>query len=59
MDELVVVGGLAPSLLIDQEKLPQGVDAHAGTMDLDIGLDLALLDKGRYETLTERLQIRH
>ncbi|MBI4832809.1 MAG: hypothetical protein HY801_14915, partial [Candidatus Lindowbacteria bacterium] len=56
MDELVVVGGLAPSLLIDQEELPQGVDPHAGTMDLDIGLALALLDERRYETLTERLR---
>jgi hypothetical protein len=56
MDEVVVVGGLAPSLLIDQGRLPEGTSAHVGTMDLDVGLKLALLDEGRYRTLTERLR---
>ncbi len=56
MDELVVVGGLVPSLLVDQAALPQGVEPHVGTMDLDVGLRLALLDRGRYRTLTERLR---
>lgn len=37
MDDLVVVGGLVPSLLIDQEPLP-GASLHTGTMDLDLGL---------------------
>ena len=31
MDELVVIGGLVPSRLIDQEDLPVGADAHVGT----------------------------
>ena len=35
MDELVVIGGLVPSLLIDQDNLPDGTYAHVGTMDLD------------------------
>jgi hypothetical protein len=56
MDELVVIGGLVPSLLIAQDKLPAGTEAHVGTMDLDVGLTLALLDEGRYRTLTERLR---
>jgi hypothetical protein len=56
MDELVVIGGLVPSLLINQDELPAGIDAHVGTMDLDIGLTLALLDEGRYRTLTEHLR---
>lgn len=56
MDELVVVGGLVPSLLIDQEVLPTGAQAHVGTMDLDVGLTLALLDEERYRTLTEALR---
>jgi hypothetical protein len=47
MDELVVVGGLVPSLLINQDALPEGADPHVGTMDLDIGLTLALLDNRR------------
>ena len=56
MDELVVIGGLVPSLLIEQRDLPPGADPHAGTKDLDIGLALDLLSDGRYRTLTERLR---
>lgn len=56
MDELVVVGGLVPSLIIDHTALPEGADPHVGTMDLDVGLTIALLDEGRYRTLTERLR---
>lgn len=56
MDDLVIVGGLVPSLLIDQEALPSSVAPHVGTMDLDVGLQIALLDEGRYRQLTERLR---
>lgn len=55
MDELVVVGGLVPSLIVDQEA-GGGVELHVGTMDLDVGLALGLLDAGRYKTLAERLR---
>jgi excinuclease UvrABC ATPase subunit len=41
MPELVVVGGLVPSLLIDQESLAENVTSHVGTMDLDLGLAFA------------------
>lgn len=56
VDEVVVVGGLVPSLLIDMKALPDGTAAHVGTMDLDVGLRLALLEEGRYRTLTGRLR---
>ena len=56
MNELVIVGGLVPSLLIDQQALPDGTEAHVGTTDLDVGLTVALLDEGRYTALTERLR---
>jgi hypothetical protein len=56
MDDLVVVGGLVPSLLIDQQGLTGSADPHVGTMDLDVGLAVALLDQGRYRTITERLR---
>ena len=56
MDDLVIVGGLVPSLIVDQGALPEDVAAHVGTMDLDVGLQLALLDEGRYRKLTERLR---
>lgn len=56
LDELVVVGGLVPSLLIPRKSLPQDADPHVGTMDLDLGLTLGILDTKRYENLTERLR---
>lgn len=56
MDDLVIIGGLVPSLLINQEGLPEGEEAHVGTMDLDVGLTVALLDEGRYTAFTERLR---
>ncbi len=56
MDDLVIVGGLVPSLIIDQERLAFGVEPHVGTMDLDIGLSVLLLDAERYKTVGERLR---
>lgn len=56
MEDLAVVGGLVPSLLIPQAALPEGVDAHPGTMDLDLGLDLAILDEERYQGIAQRLR---
>ena len=56
MEDVVIVGGLPPSLLIDPDDLPQGVQAHPGTMDLDLGLALTLLSEGRYHTLADRLR---
>lgn len=52
MDDLVVVGGLAPSLLIDQET--PTAEPHAGTLDLDVGLALGLLSEGRFRTAQRR-----
>lgn len=56
LDKLVVVGGLVPSLLIPAESLSEGEAPHIGTMDLDLGLSLALLDTKRYEDFTKRLR---
>jgi hypothetical protein len=53
IDETVIVGGLVPSLLVDQRVVNEH---HAGTMDLDIGLALAVLDEQRYQDLTARLR---
>ncbi len=46
MDDLCVVGGLVPSLLIDQQIGPDPVtgDLHPGTNDLDVGLAVGLLN---------------
>ena len=56
LDEMVVVGGLVPNLLIDQENLPSGLKPHEGTMDLDMGLTLAILNRERYRELGIRLR---
>jgi predicted nucleotidyltransferase len=56
MPELVVVGGLVPSLLIDQEQLPENVTSHVGTLDLDLGLAFALVGEHRYQAVAERLR---
>jgi hypothetical protein len=56
MDDVVVVGGLVPSLLINPEDLPAGEAAHVGTMDLDVGFALRLLESGMYHTVSERLR---
>lgn len=56
IDETVIVGGLVPSLLIDQRRIQSVDDRHVGTLDLDIGLALAILDEPRYQALTQRLR---
>jgi len=43
------VGGLVPSLLIDQQNLPANVTPHVGTLDLDLGLAFALVGEPRYQ----------
>jgi len=43
MEQVVIVGGLVSSILIDQKNLPDGADSHVGTMDLD--LERAFEDK--------------
>ncbi len=56
IEELVVVGGLVPSLLITQDALPEGIPLHPGTMDLDLGLNLGVLDGSRYQEIAKRLR---
>lgn len=56
LDELVVVGGLAPSLLVDQDAISAGDDRHVGTLDVDVGLAIGLLAGLRYEALYARLK---
>jgi len=56
MKDVVIVGGLVPSLLIPQDHLTEGAEPHVGTMDLDLGLALRLLEGERYAALAERLR---
>jgi len=54
-DDIVVVGGLVPYLIVDQETVEV---PHVGTRDLDLGLALALLDEERYREVSARLRDR-
>lgn len=56
MPELVVIGGLVPTLLIDQQSLPTGSSMHVGTMDLDLGLAFAMVHDERYQEVVDRLR---
>ena len=58
LDDVCIVGGLVPALLIDSVR-DTGDDEdprHPGTNDLDIGLALALLDDERYTEISARLR---
>ncbi len=57
LEDIVVVGGLVPTLLIDQAAAP-AEGRHVGTRDLDLGLALALLNEQRYREIAERLRER-
>lgn len=54
---LAIIGGLAPTLLV--ETTPAGVEQHPGTGDLDLALSLHLLDgetDDYYQSIIEGLQ---
>ena len=53
-DSVYLVGGLTPRYLV--RGRPPEVPAHAGTMDVDIVIDLQMLvDTDAYHTLEENL----
>jgi len=58
LDDLCVVGGLVPTLLIDRRLEPEETeeDRHPGTNDFDVGLSIALLDDKRYAEVSARLR---
>jgi hypothetical protein len=58
MDQICIVGGLVPSLLIDHQigPDPDTGDLHSGTNDLDLGLAIGLLDDEQYTEISNRLR---
>ncbi len=59
-DFLVLVGGMVPRYLIPQaSETAEAAPVHCGTMDVDLGISLAVADAETYETirvtLTDRL----
>jgi hypothetical protein len=55
-DDVVIIGGLVPSLIVPSSELPEGRPLHIGTMDVDLGLAVGILDEQRYHELCERLR---
>lgn len=57
LDDVCIVGGLVPALLIDTKRDGNADDdRHPGTNDLDVGLALAVLDDERYAEISARLR---
>lgn len=56
MDRIVVVGGLAPSLLVGSDPRHAGLEAHIGTRDLDVGASLGFHPLEDLESLLARLR---
>lgn len=56
LDDLVIVGGMVPALLIDTTRDGPREEMHPGTNDLDLGLSLGVLDERRYSEISERLR---
>ncbi|MFO7773838.1 MAG: hypothetical protein R6V59_07915 [Dehalococcoidia bacterium] len=52
-DNVVVVGGNVPSLLIPSTK-----EKHPGTLDIDLALDFGHISDGTYRTIVETLRAR-
>lgn len=55
-EDVVLVGGLVPTLLVDQAEASVRDEAHVGSVDVDLGLHLVVLNDDRYETLADRLR---
>lgn len=56
LDDLVIVGGLVPALLIDSQREAPAEELHPGTNDLDLGLALGVLNERRYAAISDRLR---
>lgn len=55
LDDIVVVGGLVPSLLIPPANSPER-ESHVGTMDLDIGFNVAVLNEQAFDRIKSKLR---
>jgi hypothetical protein len=54
-EHLVLIGGLVPRYLVDQKKQPPE-SRHCGTMDVDLGISIAVADIEVYEGIAETLK---
>lgn len=56
MEQITLIGGAVPSFLVPQSALPEDVESHPGTTDLDLGLELSVLTDEGYATIAELLR---
>lgn len=56
LEDVVVVGGLVPALLVGPPSSEVGWERHVGTKDVDLGLALRLLDGRRYAEIAAQLR---
>lgn len=52
---LVLVGGLVPRYIVDQRKAAKQNAAHHGSMDVDLGISMAVKDLEAYHSIRETL----
>lgn len=55
-DQIVVVGGLVPGLLIPPRDLPAGESEHPGTLDADFALSWGVENPGAYQEVSRTLR---
>ncbi|HSA34568.1 MAG TPA: hypothetical protein P5077_12650 [bacterium] len=54
-EHLVLVGGLAPRYIVDQAKAKAIGASHCGTMDVDLGISIAVADLKIYRSIHDHL----
>lgn len=54
-NDIVIVGGLVPSLLFSNNEPDPLLGTHVGTRDIDVALSLLVLDEERYKTIRKLL----
>ena len=54
-DKMVLVGGLVPRYLINQTIARQQGNLHCGTMDIDLGVSIAVTDAETYRSIRSTL----
>ena len=56
MEQITLIGGIVPSLLVPPSQLPVGAEAHPGTSDLDLALQLKVLTAEGYASISQLLR---
>jgi hypothetical protein len=55
-DKMVLIGGLVPRYLVDQSIARQKGNLHCGSMDVDLGVSIAVADHEAYKSIRATLE---